>query len=60
MLYFLIPVMFQNRLQLRILGSFRTLVVPIEGLKFLDQRNDSAMDVDRCGLQLIRRFMQRS
>jgi hypothetical protein len=60
MLYFLIPVMFQHRLQLRILGSFRTLVVPIEGLKFLDQRNDSAMDVDRGGLQLIRRFMQRS
>jgi hypothetical protein len=52
--------MFQHRLQLRILGSFRTLVVPIEGLKFLDQRNDSAMDVDRGGLQLIRRFMQRS
>ena len=51
-LLLLVAIVLEDGAQFGIVGRLGALVVPVDGLKFLHQRDDGAMTVDDLGSQL--------
>ena len=59
MLFLLVAIMLEDGAQFGIAGGLGALVVPVDGLEFLHQRDNGAVMVDDLRSQLFGIFMQR-
>jgi hypothetical protein len=57
MLCFLVPVMFEDGLEFRVLACMRALVVPVDGFQFLHQRHHGSMHIARFSGQFLSRLV---